>query len=312
MSKTQLAEVYQSLHNPKNILVNLDDIKQILFKCGMEEYMKKHRISLKNWDLELFRRAFTHISYSSHRQKRFPKTAKVIEREEPGINPEECVQVREDSMERLEWLGDGVLQSVVAVYLWKRFPGQDEGFYTKTRSKLVKTEAFGKFGEYLGLHKYILVSYYAEHYNNARLSLKNMEDCFEAFIGALFLQTEDRFQYSFVKELVIRIIEKVVDLPMLILIDHNYKDQLTHYFNKRFDGKKVTYEEVSAVETYEEQNGFKVKKNIYTMEVKDSNGKQIGVGISSKSKQEAQQNAAKEACRLFGLPVFDRINPFLV
>lgn len=309
-SQQQNLDVFQSLHNPRNILITADDILNILLRGSLDSFLKDHDVDINKWNLTNFQKAMTHISYSENRSKK--QTKNVKDREDPDVDPTMCVQIQKESMERLEWLGDAVLQSVVASYLWKRFPRQDEGFYTGTRSKLVRTEAFGKFGEYLGLDRFILVSHYVEDYNNGRYNVKNLEDCFEAFIGALYLETETRFGYSLISKFVINIIEKIIDFPMLILVNHNYKDQLMRYCQRKFDGAVPTYHDINVEEYCEQVDGGVIKKRTYTVEVRDGNGKQLAVGISAKGKKEAQQNSAMDALKQFGLPIHDRINPFLV
>jgi ribonuclease III len=300
--------IYQNLHNPSNKYINHDNLKDIFQKANILEKFSENKINIYNFRLESFQKAFTHISYTDKRHKKQGKN--VVETECDNVNINMCVPIQNVSGETLEWLGDSIIQSVVAIYLWKRCPGQDEGFYTKTRSKLVKTITLGKFGEYLGFDSLLLISKHLEEYNNGRKNPKHLEDCFEAFVGALYNETEKHFKYELVTEFIINIIEKVIDLPMLILYDDNFKDQLMRYYQKMFNGKFPTYTEIK-VEEIPQGDGENVpKKKIFTIAVNDVHGDELVQG-TAKSKKEAQQTAAKEACRIYGLPITDNVDYFL-
>ena len=211
-------------------------------------------------------------------------------------------------MERLEWLGDSIIQSIVGVYIWERFPNQEEGFYTIFRSKLVKTEALAQLGGFLGFNPLLIISKHTEDYCNGRTNAKHLEDAFEAFIGALWEQTGAKYKYDIVKKFILNSIEAKVDIPMLIIYNDNYKDILMRYYQSHFDGKFPTYSSVNTEEI--SQGEDKAKRKVYTESVKDIYGHDIAFG-SAKSKKEAQQIAAKEACKMFGLRVSDGINYYL-
>ena len=129
--------------------------------------LTKNGIKNKIGNLEIYQHAFVNISYS----KNSKKNRKFIYSNNQNPNNiiiggsdsdndsdyENCLPIQKNSNERLEWLGDGILQSVVASYLWKKYPKQDEGFLTKTRSKLVKTEYLAKLAKFYGFEKYILI-----------------------------------------------------------------------------------------------------------------------------------------------------------
>lgn len=301
--------IYQSVHNPNNKLLTYNDLRRIFEKAEVIEFLNEKNFSIEKFNLANIQKAFVHISYSIDRQKKYLKG--VVEKEDDGVIVENCVPIQNESQERLEWLGDGILQSIVAFYIWRRFPKKDEGFYTTTRSKLVKTKALGKFSEYLGLQEFVLINKYQEDVVNGRKDLSILEDCFEAFIGALFLETQSAMAYEFCNKMVLNIIEKTIDFPMLILVNENYKDLLNKYFHKKFMGSVPIYQDISVQESIALENGKQIKKRIYTSGVLDPEGKQIAVGISNKSKKDAEQIAAKEALKLYGHKVYDKINPFL-
>lgn len=302
----EIQTVYQCLHNPTNKLITYDDLIKIFRKGGILEDLLSSGEDIKTYNLENFQRSFTHISYTINRDKKQGKN--VIEKEDEGVDPSKCVQIQKDSMERLEWLGDAIIQSVVGIYIWERFPGQDEGFYTVFRSRLVKTEALANLSLYLGMGEYLLISKHTEDYFNGRTNAKHLEDCFEAFVGALYEQTGKKFKYDIVQKFIINSIETKIDIPMLVMYDNNYKDILMRYYQMNFEGKFPTYGDVSVEEI--SQGPDLAKKKIYTSSVKDIYGNEIAFG-SAKSKKEAQQLAAKEACKMFGIRVSEEINYYL-
>ena len=165
--------VYQCLHNPTNRSLTYNDLKFIFQKAGILEELESVGEDINSFNLENFQRAFTRISYTENRQKKQGKN--VIEKEDDDVDISQCLPIQEHSMERLEWLGDSIIQSVVGIYIWQRFPNQDEGFYTIFRSKLVKTEALAQLATYLGFGPLLLVSKHTEDYCNGRTNAKHLE-----------------------------------------------------------------------------------------------------------------------------------------
>jgi dsRNA-specific ribonuclease len=156
------------------------------------------------------------------------------------------------SNERLEFLGDGVLECVTKYYLYRRFPKENEGFMTEKKIAIVKNEAIGKIALEMGLHKWLIISRNAEE-KKIRTNLKKLGCLFEAFIGALFLDfnkivvkdDEGWFQNMFVtgpgfqmaQKFIENVFEKHIDWIALIQNDDNYKNILQVKIQKEF---KVT------------------------------------------------------------------------
>lgn len=282
-------KVYR-LYNENNILIDKKVIQSILKKRGINE-------SINN--LRIYQKAFTNKTYSKNIKKRnFDKYASDSDSE---VDMDVVVPIQEESNERLEWLGDGVLQSVVAFYLFKRFKKQDEGFLTKTRSKLVKTSSLAKLAQSLGLEKYILMSKHMETICNGRRNSKILEDTFESFIGAMKLdfsrKYDEAFAYKLCSKFIINCLESTIDFTEIIRHDDNYKDQLMRYFQKNFGGKYPIYKKESA-EVIQHDNGSVTR--IFRMYVCDIHGNRIGTG-EARSKKEAEQKSAKAALLHFGL-----------
>ncbi|MBR3699106.1 MAG: ribonuclease III [Bacteroidales bacterium] len=126
--------------------------------------------------------------------------------------------------ERLEYLGDAVLSTAVADYLFRLFPTKAEGFLTEMRSRIVSRQSLNKLSQKLGFERMI-------HYSHdAHSSFKSMTgNAFEAFVGALYL---DR-GYDFTKHIIIdRIIRVHIDLEQLEQTDVNFKSKLLEWAQK--------------------------------------------------------------------------------
>jgi len=297
----EISYSYQALHNPTNKLITHEDLLDIFKRANIVDAFMEKNVNIYEFDLSIFQKAFTHISYTEDRKKKF--VSNVVEIEDEGVNVNLCVPIQKESSERIEWFGDAIIQSVVTTYLWNRFPGQSEGFYTTNRSKLVKTEPLGMMGIYLGFPKYILLSKYQEDKCNGRYNLKNLEDCFEAFTGALYEVTGEKFNYDFVTKFIINCIETKIDIPLLIMYNDNYKHILMELYQKKFS----RHPEYAEVKIEDKPTG---KGKLYTMCVKDIYGNEFAYGKSS-SKKEAEKLAAKEACKSFGLKVSEESDYYL-
>lgn len=128
------------------------------------------------------------------------------------------------SNERLEYLGDAVLSSIVADYLFKKYPYKEEGFLTEMRSKIVSRNQLNRLSIKLGLSKLVKTSL-----TRNSNSMSVLGNAFEAFIGALYL---DR-GYSFTRKILIkRIIEVHFDIDKLEHENTNYKSQLIEWSQK--------------------------------------------------------------------------------
>ena len=210
----------------------------------VQEILNKYGIFAKPFNLELYKRAFIHRSYTKR-----PK----LENEEANViimdKPDDCLPLKTKSNERLEFIGDGVLECITKYYLYKRFPKADEGFMTEKKIALVKNEHIGKLAYELGLHNHYIISRHAEE-KNIRTNMKKLGCLFEAFLGAIFLDynrinVKDEygwFENVFVcgpglqmaQVFVEHVFEKHVDWTKLIANDDNYKNKLQVIIQKEF------------------------------------------------------------------------------
>jgi ribonuclease-3 len=135
--------------------------------------------------------------------------------------PQVWLKGQQVNNERLEYLGDAVLSSIVADYLYKKFPYQNEGFLTEMRSRIVSRSRFNKLSLKMGLNKLIFQG------NGSFTSSKSIfGDTFEALIGAIYLDKG----YNFTKRVVIRrIIDVHLDVDEIERTDTNFKSRILEF-----------------------------------------------------------------------------------
>ena len=279
---TTIEKKIYPVYNENNFYITKEIIQSIL---------KKANINNEIDNLSVWQQAFIHKSYCINTD--FKKNEKFFGRIDNNNN-NGILPLQEDSNEVLEWLGDGIIQSVVAIYLFKRYKNQREGFLTKIRSKLVKTETLSKLALSLNFDKHLILSKHIEIICNGRKNSRILEDSFEAFIGAMMTDFGSKNEidgYNICNQFIINMIESKIDITELIINDDNYKDQLMRYYQKMFNGKFPLYEQKNIIVNIND-NGISTKK--FHMIVRDIEDNVIGEGIAH-SKKEAEQKAAKDA-----------------
>ena len=129
-----------------------------------------------------------------------------------------------DSNERLEYLGDAVLGSIIADFLFQKFPYKDEGFLTEMRSKLVNRSQLNKLSEKIGIKNFVIADKDSIKSNSSIYG-----DAFEAVIGAIYLDKG----YPFTKKIIInRIISSYYDINELEATEFNFKSRLIEWAQK--------------------------------------------------------------------------------
>lgn len=180
--------------------------------------------------------------------------------------------------ERLEFLGDAILGAIIADFLYNRFPQEDEGFLTKTRSKLVNRTFLTKLTFDMGLNVFI-DSHTTKNIDKSHI----YGDALEALIGAIYIDKDYKTAKYFVTK---RILSQFVDLNEIEQNDTNFKSQLIEWSQKY--KKEIKFET-----TEESTNKSKQPKFVAIVEL---NNKKIGEGVGT-SKKEAQQNAARQTLK---------------
>jgi ribonuclease-3 len=189
-----------------------------------------------------------------------------------------------ESYEQLEFLGDAVLDLIVADLLFERYPKEDEGFMTQMRSKIVRAETLARLANGLGIHELIEVGDRVRD-QGIQSSVNVMSDILEALIGALYRDRGYAVAFAFVK----RAILHELDLTHIEAERSNHKSMLLEYAQSRRLGIPVY--RIADVDGPDHLR-------MYTIDVLV--GEHVmGTGIG-KSKKKAEQNAAEQALAAFG------------
>lgn len=226
-------------YNPVNIEITEE------FICGL---LRKYGIPDRVHNLEIYKRAFIHRSYV-RRPEYYNKENNIItvSHEEATKKYGNVMRLRTKSNERLEFLGDGVLDMITKYYLYRRFPKATEGFMTEKKIAIVKNEHIGRLAQELGLNKYFVISRYAESIG-IRSNVKKMGCLFEAFVGALFLDfnkvdiEDKRFEEVFMVGVGVQmaqlfienVFERHINWAKLVDENDNYKNILQVRIQKIF------------------------------------------------------------------------------
>ncbi|HOA78048.1 MAG TPA: ribonuclease III [Bacilli bacterium] len=185
-----------------------------------------------------------------------------------------------ESNERLEYLGDAVLNFLVAEYLYLRFPDMPEGALTKTRAKFVCATANSRYALALRLNEAIMLGK-GEAEQGGMRKASVLGDLFEAFLGAVYLDKG----LSAVKEILERIVFPYIDSsePGFFI---DYKSRLQELIQSE-SRRNVEY-------VLDKETGPPHDKRFFVSVY--HNGKKLGTG-SGKTKKAAEQNAAETALK---------------
>ena len=234
---------------------------------GKEITELEEKIKYKFFDINLLEVALTHSSYSN-------------EKKSQGNNYQ--------SNERLEFLGDAVLEIVISEYLYRNYKNRSEGMLTKMRQHLVCEKTLSKIAAEMELGQYINLGR-GEEMTDCRKRPKVLADALEAVVAAVYLDSyssnEDYRQV--VLEMFSDEIENASSMQR-----GDYKTLLQQLVEK--DGGSILEYEVLEMSGPEHDKTFKVVAKI--------NNNVVGTGVS-KSKKDAEMKAAKMALELFGVSI---------
>jgi len=184
--------------------------------------------------------------------------------------------------ERLEFLGDAVIDLVVAEYLYKMFQNEDEGILSKTRASIVNEAGLAKLAKMIGLGEYLLISN-AEENNEGREKNSLTSNAFEAVMGAIYLESG----LKTVEKILIDILNQAYPQIDLQTLSKDYKTALQE-LTQSLEGVTPEYELVGS-KGPDHKKMFEVKVSL--------KGKELAQAIG-KSKKDAQQKAAKIALEI--------------
>ena len=178
--------------------------------------------------------------------------------------------------ERLEFLGDAVLELAMTQFVYKRYPNAKEGMLTSIRSSLVSRQTLNSLSESLRLENYI---------NAKNISVNNVNiygNSFEALLGAIFLDKGYAVAYDFVE----RVFNNTAKVDKILRKDQNYKSQLMEWCQQ--NRKSLRYELVA--QNRLENNKMKFQSRVFVDE------KQMGMGVGF-NKRQSEQAAARFALK---------------
>lgn len=251
--------------NTNNVLIPKSFIKEQLELYGVDSV-------ITDKDYKGFLLATTHRSYCT-----FKNTTLQVANEKC---PENCIPLQSSSMEKLEFLGDAILQAAVTIYLSDRyFEDQDveEDFVSRIRVEIVKGRALSNFAKTLGLDKYVIMSKQVED-KGGRTNFHILEDSFEAFLAAIFKAKG----FEACRVWITNFLEENVDFSELAK-NKNYKDIFVKAMNQKY-GYNPQFFDIEKDNT-----------NLYHVNAKDPvNNVIMGFG-KGETKKEAQHEASKMA-----------------
>jgi len=183
---------------------------------------------------------------------------------------------RKINNERLEFLGDSVLDVILSDFLFRKFPDASEGHMTKIRSRIVNRDILNQLAVSMGIDK-ILVSNISSGHNTKHL----YGDAFEALVGAVFLDRGFRKTRRF---FIKNILRRYLDIDKIINTDNDYKSLVFEWVQK----KKASLSFI-----YNEEYDFEKKKSLFSTTL-SINHNEYGKGLGE-SKKEAEQEASRQA-----------------
>lgn len=250
-------------------MIQIIDKIKLLFRKEKGFYNDLHAIlGFYPRHIEYYKVAFTHRSnnqQAKQNRRRFKKG------EEPRTS-----DFKAYDNERLEFLGDAVLETVVSEILYHRYPKKKEGFLTSTRSKLVARETLGKLAKELNLERFMKLPK-----NSGQRNSYAGGNAFEALVGAIFLDRGYRYAYHFIKHL---IKTQIVDVDSTAKKEVNFKSRLLEYCQKN----RILY----SFENESQQEDRQAAPVFISRVLIEALLAGEGSGLS---KKESEQNAAKAA-----------------
>jgi ribonuclease-3 len=178
--------------------------------------------------------------------------------------------------ERLEYLGDAVLDAILSDFLFEKFPDANEGFLTKIRSRIVNRDVLNQLAVSMGINKILISNISSVH------TTKNLYgDAFEALIGSVFLDKG----FKKTKKLFLKnVLNKYLDLNVIVDTDTDYKSLVFEWVQKN---------KSNLIFTYNEEYDFNLKKSVFSTTL-FIDKQELGEGHGS-SKKEAEQEASSQA-----------------
>jgi ribonuclease-3 len=281
-TSSSTGEKSERIYNPWN------DVNRVIPDHIILNILKKYGINEKPNNMDLFRQACVHQSYVDRLENRMSESGSKDESVIVAPRPEGVLPLCKVDNETIEFIGDSLLGSTIALYLFDRYPDEDEGFLTKMKIRLVNNKSLGELATKMGFKKWLIISRHVEQVCNGRNNVRILGSMLEAWIGAIYLdsmKSNPLTAFSRVQNWLINLFETEIDFTQIIYENNNFKDQLLQYYQANFH-TPPKYKEISAIGP--------IHDRVYTMGVLDIEGNVIA-HASSKHKKMAEQEASKLA-----------------
>ena len=236
-------------------------ITEVLFPQRKEElYISLHKmLGFRPRYLEIYRQAMRHKSVNRKDDDNAPAPKHV-----------------EDN-ERLEFLGDAILEAVVSNYLFRKYPTQPEGFLTTSRSKMVRRSTLGQLATKIGLENLVKVNVLTEAHNSYIGG-----NAFEALVGAIYLDRGYRYCQRFFVSLIER---GYINTEQVVHKEQNFKSLILEWSQKYKVQVRFTTRELMPASLAKKPPFF---SNVYAEDTRIGRGRGY-------SKKESHQKAAQRA-----------------
>lgn len=203
-------------------------------------------------------------------------------------HPSYCLEYKDKPhYQRLEFLGDAILGAALSSALYELFPDEREGKLAKMRSILASGSTLAHIAQELNLQKYIRMSQ-AEYAQNGASRLSSLEDCLEALVGAIYL---DSGSFELISQLIYKLYGDIRSRLQASIASHNPKGRLQEWCQEKYSKNMLSYRLLRSEGPPHQQRFY--------VEVWDQDrclGK--GEGLSKKEAEEAAAKAALEALPL--------------
>jgi len=231
--------------------------KPITTNC-VQNLLKRYGIYQNINNLALYQQAMVHSSYTIAHVK------EVCIRDNVTIknNPDGCMLLSDSSYERLEFLGDTIIDAVMGAYVFRRFPDATPGFLTMIKKQLISRWTLARIADVCGLPEYIVISKTLDDKHDGRHDVKRMCDILEAFVGAIYMDFNDDKHgflasflsgpgYQVAEKFILNVLENpttMIDMTSLITDEGDHIAKLRNLL-RRWKRTDVVYESTQDITT---------------------------------------------------------------
>jgi len=205
---------------------------RVITRETVETYFAGHGVNRPIHDMRTFECAVVHRTYIARSAKDVEEAGAMLAPCPSGVVP-----LALQSNERLEFLGDGIIELVVKDYLYRRYPQENEGFLTEKKITIVKNETLGRICREEKLSAWYQISAHAEE-TGVRTNDKKLGGLLEALVGALYVDVSESDSRGVAHELctkfVTSLIERHIDWCKLMTENDNHKNTLQILIQKEF------------------------------------------------------------------------------